>query len=326
MRRREFITLLGGAAAWPLAGRAQQSAMPVIGYLNFASPATSPTYLPAFRRGLTEGGYVEGKNVAIEYRWAESQPERLSELAADLVRRQVSVIAATGGPPAIYAAKAATTTIPIVFTSGADPVVSGLVTSLARPGGNLTGMSLLYSELGGKRLGLLREVLPKADVIAFLVNPNYPEGRAQIEDVLSSARNVGQELIVLTAGSESQIEAAFASILSRKPGGLVVASDPFFSADRARIIALAAKHALPTIYYERIWVALGGLMSYTTDVVEMYRQLGIYAARILKGEKPANLPIMKPTKFELVINLTAAKALGLTISPALLSIAYDLIE
>ena len=326
MRRRDFIAVLGGAAAaLPLNAPAQER-VPEIGYLNFASPATNPTYLSGFRRGLAEGGYAEGKNVAIEYRWADNQPDRLAELAGDLVRRQVSVIAATGGPPAIYAAKAATTTIPIVFTSGADPVASGLVTSLTRPGGNLTGMSLLYSELSGKRLGLLRDVVPKADVIAFLVNPNYPEGRAQIEDVLSSARAVGQDLIVLTAGSESEIEAAFASILSRKPSGLVAASDPFFSADRARIIALAAKHALPAIYYERIWVALGGLMSYTTDAVEMYRQLGIYAARILKGEKPANLPIMKPTKFELVINLTAAKALGLTISPALLSIAYDLIE
>jgi putative ABC transport system substrate-binding protein len=187
-------------------------------------------------------------------------------------------------------------------------------------------MSLLYSELGGKRLGLLRDVVPKADVIAFLVNPNYPEGKAQMEDVLSSARAVGQDLIVLTAGSESEIEAAFASIVSRKPGGLVVAADPFFAANRPRIIALAAKHALPAIYYERIWVALGGLMSYTTDAVEMYRQLGIYAARILKGENPANLPVMKPTKFELVINLTTAKALGLTISPALLSIADDLVE
>jgi putative ABC transport system substrate-binding protein len=188
------------------------------------------------------------------------------------------VIAATGGPPAIYAAKAATTTIPIVFTSGADPVVSGLVTSLARPGGNITGMSLLYSELGGKRLGLLREVLPKADVIAFLVNPNYPEGRAQMEDVLSSARNAGQELIVLTAGSESQIEAAFDSLLSRKADSLLVASDPIFSADRKHIIALAAKHKLPAMYFECIWVTLGGLMSYNTDVVEMYRQLGVYAA------------------------------------------------
>jgi putative ABC transport system substrate-binding protein len=326
MRRRDFIAVLGGtAAALPLNAPAQER-VPEIGYLNFSSPATHPDYLSGFRRGLAAGGYVEGQNVAIEYRWADNQPNRLAELAGDLVRRQVSVIAATGGPPAIYAAKAATTTIPIVFTSGADPVASGLVASLTRPGGNLTGMSLLYSELGGKRLGLLRDVVPKADVIAFLVNPNYQEGQAQTEDVLSSARAVGQELVVLNAGSESEIEAAFASILSRKPGGLVVASDPIFTANLARIIALAAKHALPTIYYERIWVTLGGLMSYTADTVEMYRQLGIYAARILKGEKPANLPIMKSTKFELVVNLTTAKTLGLTISPALLSIADDLIE
>ena len=326
MKRREFITLVGGAAAaLPLNAPAQER-VPAIGYLNFASPATGPTYLPAFRRGLAEGGYVDGENVAIEYHWADSQPDRLTELAADLVRRQVSVIAATGGPPAIYAAKAATTTIPIVFTSGADPVASGLVTSLARPGRNLTGMSLLYSELGGKRLGLLREVVPKADVIAFLVNPNYPERQAQIEDVLSSARAVGQDLIVLTAGSESEIEAAFASLLSRKAGGLIVASDPFFSADRTRIIALAAKHALPAIYFERIWVGLGGLMSYNTDAVEMYRQLGIYAARILKGEKPADLPIMKATKFELAINMKTAKTLNLDVPWHLQQLADEVIE
>jgi putative ABC transport system substrate-binding protein len=238
----------------------------------------------------------------------------------------VAVIAATGGPPAIVAAKAATTTIPIVFTSGADPVASGLVASLVRPGGNLTGMSLLYSELGGKRLGLLRNVVPKARAVALLVNPNFPEGQAQLKDVLSSARAVGQELLVLNAGSESEIEAAFANLPPGKPDGLLIASDPQFSQQRERIIALAAARRLPAIYYERIWVQLGGLMSYTTDAAEMYRQAGIYAGRILKGEKPANLPVMQPSKFELAINMKTASALGLDIPLHLQQLADEVIE
>jgi len=325
--RREFITLMGAAtAAWPLAMHAQERTLPVIGYLNFASLDTNPHYLSAFHRGLSEAGYVEGKNIAIEYRWADSQVGRMPELAADLVRRQVAVIAATGGPPAIVAAKAATTTIPIVFTSGVDPVASGLVASLVRPGGNLTGMSLLYSELGGKRLGLLRNVVPKAKVVALLVNPDFPEGQAQLKDVLLSARALGQELLVLNADSESEIEAAFTSLPPGRADGLLIASDPLFAHHRERIIALAATRRLPAIYYERIWVQLGGLMSYTTDAVEMYRQAGIYAARILKGEKPENLPVMQPSKFELAINMKTAAALGLDVPLHLQQLADEVIE
>jgi putative ABC transport system substrate-binding protein len=326
LHRRDVIAALAGAAAArPLRARAQER-IPVIGYLSFGSPDTNPAYLPSFQHALAEAGYVEGKNVAIEYRWGNNKVEGLPALAADLARRQVALIAATGGPPAIYAAKAATTTIPILFTSGADPVASGFVASLARPGGNLTGMSLLYSELGGKRLGLLRDVVPKASVIAFLVNPNYPEGQAQLKDVFSSARAVGQELVVLNAGSESEVDAAFTDLPARKAGGLLVASDPFYSGMRGRIIARAAAHRLPAIYYDRFWVAEGGLMSYTTDVVEMFRQLGIYAARTLKGEKPANLPVMQPTKFELAINMKTAAALGIDVPLHLQQLADEVVE
>ena len=327
LRRRQFLTLLGSAAAaWPLAARAQQAGTPAVGYLNAASPGTNPQYQSAFRQGLAEAGYVEGKNVAIEYRWADNQYDRLPALTSDLVRRQVAVIAATGGPPAAVAAKAATATIPIVFTSGADPVAAGLVASLDRAGGNVTGMSLFYGELGAKRLGLLRDVMRKADAIAFLVNPNFPEGQIQLKDVPEAARATGQELVVMKAGSESEIDAAFAALDPHKVGGLLVASDPLLSGHRSRIIALAARYVLPAIYYEPAWVAEGGLMSYGTDAKEMYRQAGIYVGRILKGANPADLPVMQPTKFELAINLKTTRALGLDVPLHLQQLADAVIE
>jgi putative ABC transport system substrate-binding protein len=245
-----MIAALGGAAAWPIVARAQQAAMPVIGYLNASSPGNNPTFLSAFLQGLGEAGYIEGKNVAIEYRWADDQYGRLPVMAADLVRQQVAVIAATGGPPAALAAKQATTTIPIVFTSGADPVTAGLVASLGRPGGNVTGMSLFYAGLVSKRLGLLRDLIPKADVIAFLVNPNRVEGESQLKDVLAAAHIIGQQLVVANAVNESEIDMAFAAFASRQARGLLVASDPFFSPLRDRIIALSVRHAIPGIYWD----------------------------------------------------------------------------
>jgi putative ABC transport system substrate-binding protein len=328
MKRREFITLLGsGAVAWPIAAHAQQPTMPVIGYLNATSPeTTNPAYLPAFRQGLAETGFVEGQNVTIEYRWADSHFDRLPMLAADLARRQVNVIAATGGPPAAVAAKAATTTIPIVFTSGADPVQAGLVASLSRPGGNITGMSLFYTELGEKRLQLLRELMPKNDLIAFLVNPKFSEGQAQLKDVPAAARRIAQQLRILNASSSNEIEAAFASLGPDMPDGLLVASDPLFYSERGRIVGLASDHALSAMYFDRAFVDLGGLMSYGTDAKEMYRQAGIYAARILKGEKPADLPVIQPSKFELAINLKTAKAQGINVPLQVQQLADVIIE
>jgi putative ABC transport system substrate-binding protein len=328
IRRRKFLaTLLGGAAvAWPMAARAQQSAMPVVGFLNTRVPGADPHLLAAFRRGLKETGYVEGQNVTIEYRWAYNQYDRLPALAADLVRRQVTVIAAIGSPSA-PAAKATTTTIPIVFIIGFDPVEVGLVTSLNRPGGNLTGVTVLGVELGSKRLELLHELAPTANIVAALVNPNTPAAETQSTDLQTAARSLGLKLHVLHASSERDFDTVFASLLQLGAGGLVVGNDPFFSTRSEQLAALALRHAVPAIFQYRGFVEAGGLMSYGGNLTENYRLTGdAYTGRILKGEKPADLPVQQSTKVELIINMRTARALGLTMPPSLLARADEVIE
>jgi putative ABC transport system substrate-binding protein len=325
MRRRDFITLLGGAMTAARALHAQQKVMPVIGYLNGTSPGPAVPFVAAFRQGLSETGYVEGQNVTIEYRWAEGHYDRLPALAVDLVGRKVDVIA-TVAIPSARAAKNATSTIPIVFMVGTDPVGDGLIASLARPGGNLTGVGFLNVELMPKRLELVSELVTQARVVALLVNPNNPLTEPMIRDVQEAARAKGLQLSVLEAGSEAEIDAAFATLVQLHAGALVVGADPFFTDRREQLVALASRHAVPAIYPWRESVAEGGLISYGTSLTGSHRQLGTYAGKILKGAKPADLPVEQPTRFELVVNLKTANALGLTVPPSILSRADEVIE
>jgi putative tryptophan/tyrosine transport system substrate-binding protein len=326
VQRRQFITLLGGAmAAWPLAARAQQPAMPVIGFLSSLSLAPSAHLIAAFRRGIAETGFVEGQNLAIEYRWADGRLVQLADLAADLVRRRVSVIAAPG--VGALAAKATTQTVPIVFGVSEDPVKLGLVASLARPGGNLTGINFFVAELVAKRLGLLRELVPAASRVAVLVNPaNVQTASATLSEAEPAARALGLQIQVFTASSNREIDTAYAALARERPDALFVAPDALFVNRRVQLIALAARHALPATYAVREYVEAGGLMSYGTSVADMYRQIGVYTGRVLKGAKPADLPVMQATKFELVINLQTARLLEIEVPPTLLARADEVIE
>jgi putative tryptophan/tyrosine transport system substrate-binding protein len=328
MRRREFIALLGGAtAAWPLAARAQQPGkLPTIGFLSSRSPGEAEYLLGAFRQGLKEGGFVEGQNVAIEFRWARGQYDRLPALAAELVSRGVTVLDAIGGEPVPLAAMRATSTIPIVFMMGSDPVETGLVKSFNRPGGNVTGVTLLTNMMEPKRLGLLHELAPGADLIGVLINPNFPEAVRQLPDLKEAARTIGRRLVIANASHDEELDAAFMSLVREHVGALLVGSDPYFNTRRDRIVAFAAKERLPAIYQFREYAVAGGLLSYGISLTDSYRQCGDYTAKVLKGARPAELPVQQPTKFELVINLKTAKALGLDVPIGLSAAADELIE
>jgi putative tryptophan/tyrosine transport system substrate-binding protein len=327
MHRRSVLTLLGAsAAAWPLAARAQQPAMPVVGYLYPGTPETSANLIAAFRKGLRETDYVEGRNVAIQFRFAQNEFERLPELAADLVRRRVAVIATPGSTPATLAAKAATTTIPIVFQIGGDPVQAGLVASLNRPGGNVTGVTSMNGDIEAKRVGLMHELLPRATRFAVLVNPNNPNVAPLTRDVQAAAAAIGRQIEVLTAGTNRDIDAAFSSLVQKRADALLVSAERLFFDRRAQILTLAAHHRVPAIYPWRENAEAGGLMSYGASVADDFRQVGIYVGRILKGEKPADLPIMRASKFEFVINLQTARTLGIEVPPTLLALADEVIE
>jgi putative tryptophan/tyrosine transport system substrate-binding protein len=326
VRRREFITLLSGAATWPLVARAQQSAMPVIGFLDTRSPDAIADRLRAFRQGLKGTGYVERENVGIEYRWAEGQYDRLPELAAELVRRPVAVIVATNAPSAL-AAKAATTTIPIAFVTGADPVKDELVASLARPGGNVTGINFVSAELTAKRLELLRELVPAADRVAVLINPaNVSSAEITLRDVVPAARAIGLQIQVLNASTIREIDAAFASIVRARPDALFIGIDQFLVSRRAQLVNLASRHAVPATFPNREFTEIGGLMSYGANIPDAFQQVGVYVGRLLKGAKPADLPVVQATKFELVINTSTARMLGLTVPDKLLALADEVIE
>jgi putative tryptophan/tyrosine transport system substrate-binding protein len=326
MRRRKFIKLIGGAAAtWPLAAWAQQ-AMPVIGFLSTGSPQSDVFRLAAVRQGLVEAGYIEGRNFVFEHRWAEDQYERLPALAAELVRRRVALIVTGGGSTSTVAAKSATATIPIVFVTGTDPIKLGLVASLNRPGGNITGVSFLVNTLVAKQFEVLHEAVPKTALIGYLVNPTYTNAEADTRNVLAAAEVVGQKLLLVQAHTDSELEAAFVTLTQQRAGALLVGADPFFFDRRDKLVELAARQKVPAIYFLREFASAGGLMSYGTSITEAYRIVGLYAGRILKGEKPAELPVQQSTKVELVVNLKTAKALGLTVPPALLARADEVIE
>ena len=325
-RRRQFLTLLSSAAAaWPLAARAQQS-MPVIGFMSARSPEDSVHLLEAFRRGLKEGGFVEGQNVVIEFRWARGEYDRLPEMAADLVSRRVSVLTAVGGDPSPRAAKRATSTIPIVFGIGGDPVRDGLVESFNRPGGNVTGVTLMTNLMESKRFGLLRDLAPDAQLVGALLNPSFAPSARQSQQIEEAARSIGQRLIVAKASTDEELDAAFTALVRERAHALLVAADPYFDTRRDRIVGFAQRQRLPAIYHFREYVLAGGLLSYGISLTDAYRQFGVYTATILKGAKPADLPVLQPTKFELVINLKTAKTLGLKISDNLLTLADEVIE
>jgi putative ABC transport system substrate-binding protein len=324
--RRDFITLLGGTVAWPLVARAQQPAMPVIGFMSSRSPEDSAHLVEAFRGGLAEGGFVEGQNVAIEFRWARGQYDLLPTMAVELVSRRVNVLTTAGGEPSALAAKRATSTIPIVFGLGSDPVTAGLVESYNRPGGNATGVTLLTRLMEPKRLGLLRDLMPGVALVGVLLNPSYPIAEHQLQDIEEAARRIDQPIVVVKASTDVELDAAFAALVREHADALLVGADPYFDTRRDRIIDFARRQRLPAIYQFREYAVAGGLLSYGVSITDAYRQYGVYTAAVLKGAKPTDLPVLQPTKFELVINLTTAKVLGVKISDNLLTLADEVIE